>query len=303
MEFTKDFLKAEKEIFINLFGEEEFEKLEKYIKTDLAKQRAKELEKMPYTKRPPSIRAEIDREIYLEQKDMKNKIKEVAKINSISKPEDDFIIDSNLDEDIYPIKNDLKQKNMEKFEDLFKDLEVQNDMTKKFSEIAEKLMNNFVIKANNIDYRLAEIEFYLYEKGKHEDTFIHANVLEEKPNKAAKLQCKMACWYFHYSGIDITFGNKNGRFGGILIRSLVSSLENPTNELVGPLKLKNELLNQYQEIDKSRDFLKLSISKKSLSIVPKHLVRVNLGKSGDQKFREMKYRFILPEIEKWVKKS
>ena len=202
------------------------------------------------------------------------------------------------------MNDNLKQKDMEKFEDLFKDLEVQSDMTKKFSEIAEKLMNNFVIKANNKDYRLAEIEFYLYEKGKHEDTFIHANVLEEKkPNKAAKLQSKMACWYFHYSGIDITFGNENGRFGGILIRSLVSSLVNPTNELVGPLKLKNELLNLYQEIDKSRDFLKLSISKKPLSIVPKPLVRFNLGKSGDQKFKEMKYRFILPEIEKWVKKA
>ncbi|MBI2280898.1 MAG: hypothetical protein HYU68_09450 [Bacteroidetes bacterium] len=220
----------------------------------------------------------------------------------LSKQKENFSLDEGLNDDIYPIKNNLKQREMKKIEDLFNEFEAEKDMTKKFAEIADKLMNNFVIRANRKDFRLAEIEFYLHEKEKHEDDFIHSKIIKDKPNDSAKHQIKMGCWYFHYSGIDLTFGDKNNnRFGGILIRSIIP-LEDEIKPIIGPLKLKNHLLNQYENISQSRDFLKLIPIEDKLKqdeIIP--MQRVGLGTTGDEDFRNLKYRFVLAQIKDKVK--
>jgi hypothetical protein len=183
----------------------------------------------------------------------------------------------------------------------FNDLDVQNE----FQRIATSLMNEYVLIANKSKYRLAEIEFYMYEKGKHEDTFIHANVLDDKkPNIAKILQSKMAKWYYHYSGIDITFGNieENGsRFGGILLRGLIEVGGEPTPDLIGPLKIKNTLLNQYSGIDDTCNFLKIVEYKDLTFSKPIACVRFGLGKTGEELYKNELYRFILPEVKSLVK--
>jgi hypothetical protein len=220
----------------------------------------------------------------------------------LSKLKENFVLDEGLNDDIYPIKNNLKQREMKKIKDLFNEFEAEKDMTKKFAEIADKLMNNFVIRANHKDFRLAEIEFYLHEKDKHEDDFIHAKIIKGKPNDSAKHQIKMGCWYFHYSGIDLTFGDsQKNRFGGILIRSIIP-LDEKIKPIIGPLKLKNHLLNQYDNISQSRDFLKLIPIEDKLKqdkIIP--MPRVGLGSSGNEKFKDLEYRFVLSQIKDKVK--
>lgn len=216
------------------------------------------------------------------------------------KHDEDFFRTVYGDEELEKLKKlELsKQKEVNKFEDLFIDFNSEKD----FQKIATNLMNNFVIRANGNDFRLAEIEFYLHEKDKHEDDFIHAKIINEKPNDSANHQIKMGCWYFHYSGIDLTFGDsQKNRFGGILIRSIIP-LDEKIKPIIGPLKLKNHLLNQYENISHSGDFLKVISIEDKLKpdeIIP--MPRVGLGSSGNEKFKDLEYRFVLSQIKDKVK--
>lgn len=88
-----------------------------------------------------------------------------------------------------------------------------------FDEIAEKLLNSFRVVINGRAHRFEEIEFYCY-YGIHQDPFSHCNPLQQSCGK----------WYFHkngqsyrggsYKGVDLTFGEENKGFGGILIRAV-----------------------------------------------------------------------------------
>lgn len=146
------------------------------------------------------------------------------------------------------------------------------------------------------------MSFYLYDKN-HHDTFIHSISEDGKimRNDAAIKQNKLGSWYFHYSGIDLTFGNGNERFGGILIRSIIDLEQQKF--IIGPLKLKNYLLNQYDILEQSRDFLKMVSINKSVSSEIVKMTRVGLGKLGDNKYRKSLYRFVLEEIKYKVKKD
>lgn len=77
-----------------------------------------------------------------------------------------------------------------------------------FTQIATFLMQETVLRAENQHYRFTELEFYFQSKD-HPDPFCHNNDLQK-----SKWQ-----WYFHPSGIDITFGGEEA-FGGILIRGV-----------------------------------------------------------------------------------
>ncbi|MDE5739941.1 MAG: hypothetical protein K2H04_10825 [Bacteroidaceae bacterium] len=89
-----------------------------------------------------------------------------------------------------------------------------------FGKIAEKLMNHYcVVKRDsrdgcNVIYRLAEIEFYLYD-----------SETPEMDIGTYNRDCKCMEWFFHRSGVDIAFetrcrGNELTKFGGILIRGI-----------------------------------------------------------------------------------
>ena len=105
-----------------------------------------------------------------------------------------------------------------------------------FSEYANKLMNEYCLKVDDKKYNLIEIEFYFYDKENHPDPYIYCN---EKQKECGE-------FYFHGSGMDITFGNRIC-YGGILIRSIMNQKGEYIN---GSLILLEELFGD--KIDKSK---------------------------------------------------
>lgn len=100
-----------------------------------------------------------------------------------------------------------------------------------FDRIANELLNNWIMEVNKSKYRIAEIEFYL-KNGQHNDTYTHGHELQKTTGN----------WYFHGSGIDLTFGTSESH-GGILIRA-ISNLLNK-NYYYGPLKTVTELFSNF----------------------------------------------------------
>lgn len=76
-----------------------------------------------------------------------------------------------------------------------------------FQEIANLLMNKCVISKGEAKYEIVEIEFYLFTSD-HQDVITY-------PRKLSSCQ-----WFFHQSGVDLTFESNTEHFGGILIRGL-----------------------------------------------------------------------------------
>jgi hypothetical protein len=185
---------------------------------------------------------------------------------------------------------------MKTFAELFKDWEVEGDMSIPFKTVAEQLMQGFVLCANKKEFLLTEIEFYLFDPNNHKDTFAHAGQTKNDRSDARIRQQEMGQWYFHYSGIDLTFG-KDGWFGGILLRELYDIEEK--KYITGPLKLKNYLLNEYTDFENANlPFLHLKpydVSNQLQEIKPQK--RYGLGKAGNEEYRERAYAF------KSVKKS
>lgn len=95
-----------------------------------------------------------------------------------------------------------------------------------FDNIAKILMTQCVISKGETKYEIVEIEFYLYSK-EHQDVITY-------PRELAAGQ-----WYFHQSGVDLTFESNTEHFGGILIRGVRNI---STDELtLGPQKCVNLL--------------------------------------------------------------
>ena len=104
-----------------------------------------------------------------------------------------------------------------------------------FKEIADKLIHDYCIECGEEHYRLAEIEFYYYDK----------DVLNKEWNKETypRTGKEAGAFFIHYSGVDICFPSRyeTGKFGGILIRSLLR--ESDKKYINGPLLCANEILN------------------------------------------------------------
>ncbi|MDR0970927.1 MAG: hypothetical protein LBM25_00905 [Bacteroidales bacterium] len=104
-----------------------------------------------------------------------------------------------------------------------------NKIEERFKEIADLLFKEYCIKKGKDQYKFLEIEFYYYTKG-FEDIITY-------PRNA-----KSGKWFFHNSGVDITFESDITKhyFGGILIRSL---LKNDENVIKGPLNCLDSLFD------------------------------------------------------------
>lgn len=108
-----------------------------------------------------------------------------------------------------------------------------DNLQKYFSEVAELLLNNYVISKHGVEYEIVEIEFYLFNT-------IHQDVITYPRNLSA------GQWFFHPSGVDITFATIGNQFGGILIRGLkritprIAGDNRPTL-ILGPQKCVDEL--------------------------------------------------------------
>jgi hypothetical protein len=150
--------------------------------------------------------------------------------------------------------------------------------------MAEILMNNSTIIINKAKYRIAEIEFYL-KSDMHNDKYTHAH----------KLQKKSGRWYFHGSGIDITFGNSD-MFGGILIRAIYNcnnDIKEAERYIYGPINVVTELFSNLDSISKGNfDFGIIEEDSFQKEVIIK-APRVGLNQTKQPEKYNSLYRFLI----------
>ena len=122
----------------------------------------------------------------------------------------------------------------------------QDDIEMVFSIIAGKLLCNYHIVKGESTYDFLEIEFYFYSPN-------HRDLITYPRNSN-----KPGMWFFHMSGVDITFGSdekKDNRplmYGGILIRSIVKTQGDSSTlpkYICGPMKCVDELFDYIYAFD------------------------------------------------------
>jgi 3-methyladenine DNA glycosylase Mpg len=164
-----------------------------------------------------------------------------------------------------------------------------------FYTIAKDLMNNYILKIDNLKLELTEIEFYYFECNYHKDLYVHLD----------ELQKESGLLYVHkkgkgYGGIDLTFGNNN-YFGGILIRGIKDVKNN--NFISGPAKIREyiatnlKINNEYKDIQKNfkTNKQKIILEKKD-NVKEKydilHSIRIGLNSEINEEFYNALYRFV-----------
>ncbi len=134
---------------------------------------------------------------------------------------------------------------MEKIEKLQELLQIKNveDVKKQFEEIANMLFQDFHIEKEGVRYDFLEVEFYFYSE-KHPDFITYP-----RNTKAGE-------WFFHMSGVDISFESKKEERegkevavfgGGILVRSILKK-EKETQVIAGPYKCMDELFDKFDAL-------------------------------------------------------
>lgn len=119
-----------------------------------------------------------------------------------------------------------------------------------FREIGKALLCDCVIVKGRTEYRIREIEFYLF-RPDYQDYVAYPRT------------CNAGDWFFHNSGVDIAFQSKSSTpkadpktdcFGGVLIRTVECIKgKNEKRLFDGPIKVVNELFDQFSAIEPSRD--------------------------------------------------
>ncbi|NOZ45587.1 MAG: hypothetical protein GXO79_02275 [Chlorobi bacterium] len=190
--------------------------------------------------------------------------------------------------------------------------EKRDDYQYDFDRIAKILLNQTELVTRVNSYRIREIEFYYYSHI-HTDFYCHKNKRQltnqrlyfhrfKDPEKYARLKQK---------GIDITIGNGETIFGGILIRAIenvetneiITGIGNLTNQIIEDIDGTLSILELYESdknIFDSSGLVYLKDGQKNvLKIFKKHRQGLNLKKEGTDKFYlNSKYNyFSYPEIE------
>ena len=113
----------------------------------------------------------------------------------------------------------------------------QEAIRSRFALLAEALFRDFQIEKGGEVYDFLEIEFYFW-NAVHQDEITY------------RRQCPAGMWYFHSSGVDISFASDSNRYGGILLRSVVQVAPEP-KVIAGPLRLVNHLFDYWTGNDTS----------------------------------------------------
>lgn len=175
-----------------------------------------------------------------------------------------------------------------------------NNWEAEFEKIAKTLCNQYLIKAGEKMFEIIDIEFYFYSMNHHADIFTY-----DKNDR----NLLFGEWFFHYSGIDITIGDKNGNRGGILLRAIKET--GTQNYIIGTLRTMNTLLNCAPSVNSDEPFvLKLMKSPNPKDEIPKGKVRIGLDSDKrnkenasfmenliSEKFQDKKYRYVF-ELDK-----
>ncbi len=151
-----------------------------------------------------------------------------------------------------------------------------------FKEIAEILLNKVAIRKGEKIFYIKDIEFYLYENN-HRDIVTYPRI------------CKAGQWFFHPSGIDISFESSvdvksndyelfqpilrdDAFFGGVLIRAIYPADKAPSDaykyNLDGPHKVEWALFDCFDAFNEITDFPHLIECEHEIKPIPN--VRKNL---------------------------
>lgn len=114
-----------------------------------------------------------------------------------------------------------------------------------FNDLAKLLMDGYVIVKGDIEYEIVEIEFYLFSKD-HPDIITY-------PRKMSAGK-----WFFHQSGVDLTFESDEKHYGGILIRGIKRMTPRFGGHecsllILGPQKCVDELWDNFDAFEVKAD--------------------------------------------------
>lgn len=171
------------------------------------------------------------------------------------------------------------------------------DPVNKFKELAFALLNDFQIQKGDNRYWMTEIEFYIY-------TDSHRDIITYPRN------CEAGMWFFHASGVDISFKSKvdlkehpkkhqmmpfltkDAEFGGILIRGIVME-GNPSINPDGPFKVCDELFDQFNAFDLPDVFPIIVSAKESRGVqaIPDEDGRYGLKDNAVEKVKSIRYNY------------
>jgi len=118
-------------------------------------------------------------------------------------------------------------------------LQDKNEILTEFKEAAELLMNLCSIQKGEKEYEIVDIEFYMY-NSQHPDVITYPRVMD------------MGRWFFHSSGVDLTFHSTPNRFGGILIRG-IRNVNDDNDQILGPQKCVDALWDNFNAFDNQYD--------------------------------------------------
>ena len=164
-----------------------------------------------------------------------------------------------------------------------------------FMYFAEVLMNNFQIEKGDKRYWMNEIEFYLFSDN-HQDIITYPR------------RCKEGMWFFHASGVDITFKSsfpnetsetlkqkpfltRGAVFGGILIREIVP-IDDLKNPVPGPMNVCDELFDQFDAFGEPEHFPQIVLAENARSVKLTEYTRKGFSKDAEKKVKSiLKYNY------------
>ncbi len=114
--------------------------------------------------------------------------------------------------------------------DLYNKINLTLSPAERFTDLAKYLFFNCYLKARAKEFYFTELEFYCDDNAQHQDKFIYK---KDKQRENGKL-----C--FHQSGMDITFGNGDKIYGGVLVRGIKYQFQGKWKYIYGPINILNK---------------------------------------------------------------
>lgn len=162
----------------------------------------------------------------------------------------------------------------------------EDSVKKSFSEIADKLINNYCLKIGEITYEFLDFEFYYY-CTTHNDTYTKK---DSKINKYEK-----GILFAHDYGIDISLYKDDNSYGGILLRGLKRN-DNNRQMIIKKPEIMISIFNDMNKTNEKIRYIEKSV-KDSFEILS--TVRKNLGNKHIKEYYDGKYRYIIIDKEYW----